>query len=323
MIDAVCHGRSPRWTGLARLLVASVAVIGSSGPLRAETTATVLDCEATAQITAAERAFLDSELGQALSDQQIAQTAKSDRDLVFAEEKKLLTCQTAVCTERIGRLLGSRFVVRSAVSVTRDKGPPSDAEPKKDKSGKIVAPPSYPGDWKLKLALFHVDVGAVGAQLETDCNRCDTAQAGKALSELLQKALFEEAARPRGALQISSKPPGALVFVDGTDLGVTPFKRPTYSGKHRLIVRSAGYRSDQRDIDVPDSQKLLLDITLTEGADPAELSQEQRAPVYKKWWFWVAVGGAAAAIAGAATVGAIAAQGPTSNGTPSTNHIVF
>lgn len=321
--DALCHVRSPVRSGVARSVVLYVAVLCASSSLRAETTATVLDCEAPAQVTAAERAFFDSELAQALKDQQIAQTAKSDRDLVFAEEKKLQTCQTAVCTERIGRLLGSRFIVRSSVGVTRDGSPVSDAEPKKDKSGKVIAPQSSPADWKLKLELFHVDVGAMGAQLATDCLRCDTAQAGKALSDLLQKALFEEASRPRGSLHVSSKPPGALVFVDGTDLGVTPFKRPTYSGKHRLILRSAGYRSDQRDIDVPDSQKLLLDITLTEGEDPAELVQEQRTPIYKKWWFWVAVGGAAAAVAGAATAGAIASQGPTSNGTPSTNHIVF
>ena len=293
--------------------------------VRAETTATVLETEAAAPVVASERLFFDSELGAALREQQIAVTAQSDRDLIFTEEKRLQRCRTAVCTERIGRLLGSRFVIRADVTVTRDGQPPSDGEPKKDKSGRVVAPKTTPGDWLLNLELFHVDIGASGAQLRGECRRCDTAQAGKALSDLLQKSLFEEAARPRGSIQIVSKPPGALVFVDGTDLGVTPFKRPAYSGNHRLLLRSAGFRSEQREIEVPDSQRLQLDVTLAEGEDPAELgkSMENRTPIYKKWWFWVAVGGAAAAVAGAATAGALASQGPTPNGTPAANHFVF
>lgn len=327
MVDAASQARPLVAPGPLRFLSCAVAVLLliAAASLRAETTATVLDTQAGEPIVASERAFFDSELSGALREQQIAVTSKSDRDLIFAEEKRLQSCQTTVCTERIGRLLGSRFVVRAEATVTRNGSPPSDGEPKKDKLGKIVAPKTTAGDWLLKLELFHVDIGANGAQLSIDCRRCDTAQAGKALSDLLQKSLFEEAARPRGSLQIASKPPGALVFVDGTDLGVTPFKRPTYSGKHRLILRSAGFRSDQRDIEVPDSQRLQLDVTLTEGEDPAELAAatENRTPVYKKWWFWVAVGGAAAAVAGAATAGALASQGPTQNGTPAANHFVF
>jgi hypothetical protein len=319
------RARRLRTRGFAPLLswTCGLVLLGSIAGLRAETTVTVLDTEAAAPVTAAERAFFDGELAATLRSQQLTVTAKSDRDLIFAEEKRLQTCTTAVCIERIGRLLGSRFVVRAEAAVSRSGATPTEDEPKKDRAGKIVAPKTTPGSWTLKLALFHVDIGASGAQVQTDCPRCDTALAGQALSELLQKALFEEAARPRGSLGIASKPPGALVFVDGTDLGVTPFKRPTYSGKHRLVLRSAGFRSVERDIEVPESQRLQLDITLVEGADPAEIPTEAKTPVYKKWWFWVAVGGAAAAIAGATTAGVLASSAPTVNGSPATNHFVF
>jgi hypothetical protein len=304
-------------------VAASLLITVASG--RAETTATVLDTEATAPVTAAERSYFDGQLAESLRSQQIAVTSKSDRDLIFTEEKRLQSCQTAVCLERIGRLLGSRYVVRAEAAVSREGAPVAAGESKKDKAGHLVAPKSPPGTWALKLELFHVDIGASGAQLQAGCERCDTGQAGKALAELLQKALFEEAVKPRGSLAIASKPPGALVFVDGTDLGVTPYKRPAYSGKHRLVLRSAGYRSEQRDIEVPDSQRLQLDLTLVEGADPSEIahSTEMKTPLYKKWWFWVAVGGAAVAVAGAATAGALASQGPASNGSPAVNHFAF
>ena len=54
----------------------------------------------------------------------------SDREVIFTEEKRLQSCQTAVCMERIGRLLGSRFVIRADVGGARQETPP-DAEARK------------------------------------------------------------------------------------------------------------------------------------------------------------------------------------------------
>ncbi len=308
--------------GVATALV----LCGALSSARAETTATVLDTSSDASVGGVERAFFDASLAETLRSQQLVVTAKSDRDLIFTEEKRLQSCQTAVCIERIGRLLGSRYVIHAELGVRRDGPTPGDGDVKKEKSGRLHAPKTTPGDWRLKIELFHVDIGASGSTVTADCPKCDTAAAGHALTELLQKALIEEAARPRGSLAVESKPPGALVFVDGSELGVTPFKRPSYSGKHRLVLRSAGFRSDQRDIEVPESQRLSLDITLVEGADAAEIPTmaDAKTPIYKKWWFWVAVGGAAVAVAGAATAGAVVAtQSPSQNGTPATNHFVF
>ena len=307
-------------------LATAAALCGALSSAHAETTATVLDTSSDASVAGTERAYFDASMGETLRGQQLVVTAKSDRDLIFTEEKRLQSCQTAVCIERIGRLLGSRYVIHAEVGVRRDGPPPTDVDVKKEKNGRPHAPKTTPGDWKLKIDLFHVDIGASGSTVTADCQKCDTAAAGRALSELLQKALIEEAARPRGSLAVESKPPGALVFVDGTELGVTPFKRPSYSGKHRLVLRSAGFRSDQRDIEVPESQRLSLDIALVEGADAAEPAglSDAKTPVYKKWWFWVAVGGAAVAVAGAVTAGAVVAtQAPSQNGTPAMNHFVF
>lgn len=305
--------------GAAALLGATLATA------HAETSATVLETTASTSVSASERAYFDSALTETLRAEQFVVTTASDREVIFTEEKRLQSCQTAVCMERIGRLLGSRFVIRADVAVRRQETPP-DAEARKDRSGRVIAPKTAAADWRLKIELFHVDVGEAGSTVTADCLRCDTSAAGHALSELLARAIIEEASRPRGSLLVESKPPGALVFVDGTELGVTPFKRPSYSGKHRLVLRSAGFLSDQRDIEVPESQRLSLKITLVEGTDPAELPtlSDQKSPIYKKWWFWVAIGGAAAAVAGAATAGTVVtAQGPSQNGTPATNHFVF
>lgn len=304
---------------------AALAVGASLGSARAETSVTVLDTVSDGSVTAAERAYFDSTLVETLRTQPLVVTTKSDRDLIFAEEKRLQSCQSAVCIERIGRLLGSRYVISTDVAVSRNV-PESGVEAKQDKLRRVAGPKTQPGDWRLKIELFHVDIGGSGSSVTADCPRCDSTAAGTALSELLQRALIEEAARPRGSLLVDSKPPGALVFVDGAELGVTPFKRPSYSGKHRLVLRSAGHLTEQRDIEVPESQRLSLDISLQEGVDPTEAAarSDSKTPAYKKWWFWVAVGGAAVAVASAATAGTVVAtQSQGANGSPATNHFVF
>lgn len=295
-----------RWN-LGKWFGIGVFLLGGSFA-RADTTATALPTIIEPSSSEAEQKHFDSALTKTLGDQQIKVSAPSDRDMILKEEARLQSCRTPACLERIGRLLDSRFVVSVVAKAKRPPGP--------------VAPKSEPADWEFQLEWFHADIGATGATQRATCNRCDTNAAGKMLSDLLSKAVVEEAARSRGKLDVTSKPPGAFVFVDGVELGVTPFRRTTYSGKHLLSLRSAGFRSEQREIEVPESQRLSLEFVLTAGEDPPPLSAEAKVPLYKKWWFWAAVGGAVAA--GAVVTGVvIGTQKPTPNGTPGTYHFAF
>jgi hypothetical protein len=123
---------------------------------------------------------------------------------------------------------------------------------------------------------------------------------------MLRRAVLQNAAMPRGVLEVYTQPPGASVFVDGSELGITPYKRPAFAGKHKLVLRHTGYRSQQVEVEVDETQRRRTELTLAPGADPVQVVvvEKDKTPVYKKWWFWVAIGGAAVA-AGAITAGVV------------------
>jgi len=106
-----------------------------------------------------------------------------------------------------------------------------------------------------------------------------------------------------GMIAISCAAPGAEVVVDGRAVGRTPLDHDVYvfPGPHHVTIRHRGER--------------LLDATLAleRGERTLAMAREPRAsrarpvaaspPVYKRWWFWTAIGGA---VVTAVLVGAIA-----------------
>jgi hypothetical protein len=152
--------------------------------------------------------------------------------------------------------------------------------------------------WKLSVEILDVEVGAMGAKLTEECAACTDKQAAEKLGDMVKRAVIECVARPRGGLEVRSEPSGAAVFVDGTELGITPYKRVTFAGSHKVVLRHVGFRSEQVDVVVEDGQKQKIERKLASGADPAPVIVMEKAPVYKKWWFWVALGGAAVVAAG-------------------------
>ena len=88
-----------------------------------------------------------------------------------------------------------------------------------------------------------------------------------------------------GLLSIRSEPVGALVALDGKEIGTSSPKLEVTvpAGSHELVVRREGY-DDAR---VP----IVLDAgAKREVAIPLEKSK----PIVSRWWFWTAVGGAVA-----------------------------
>ena len=88
-----------------------------------------------------------------------------------------------------------------------------------------------------------------------------------------------------GLLSIRSEPVGALVALDGKEIGTSSPKLEVTvpAGSHELVVRREGY-DDAR---VP----IVLDAgAKREVAVPLEKSRS----ILSRWWFWTAVGGAVA-----------------------------
>ncbi|HRI51393.1 MAG TPA: PEGA domain-containing protein, partial [Pseudomonadota bacterium] len=214
-------------------------------------------------------------------------TPDSDLEVALAGEPQLKSCHTEQCRERLGRLLDAQVVARYRIKTH------------------LLPGNKNPG-WHLNAEILDVEVGALGAGLTEDCADCTVGQAADQLSDMIRRAVLQSAARPRGVLDVATEPPGASVFVDGSELGITPYKRPAFVGKHKLVLRHTGYRSQQAEVEVDETQRRRTELKLAPGTDavPVLVVEKQKPPVYKKWWFWVAIGGAAVA-AGAITAGVV------------------
>lgn len=264
---------------MAALLVLGLG-LGAAAPAHAGA-ALVLNPTVSGPLLPAEQAAIESAIKDAIRSQQFELIAPSDLETAIAGEPQLKDCDSELCFERLGRLLASQLVVRYRLKVNQPAGKQKNA------------------DWHLNVELLDVEIGAMGARLTEDCSDCTGQAAASQLSDMVKRAMFQTASLPRGTLEIRSQPPGAAVFVDGTELGITPYKRPAFAGKHKLVLRHTGYRSHQVETSVEDGQKQKLDLTLNPGADPVQVVvvEREKAPIYKKWWFWVAIGGGVAAAA--------------------------
>jgi hypothetical protein len=275
-------------------LVAVILGLLMVGRSASAATALIVEPLVDGSLAPSELAQLRAAAEDALRAQQLEIIPARDLEIAVSAEPQLKGCYSELCFEQLNRLLGSQLIVRYRV-----KGP---------------VPSGTKGEWHLKVELFDGEVGAVGARISEDCRGCMSAQAAEKLGDMIRQAVIKSTALPRGVLAIRSKPPGAAVFVDGTELGITPYKRAAFIGKHKLVLRHVGYRTEQIDAVVEETPGRAIDVTLTRGTD--------QPPVYKKWWFWVAIGGAALA-AGAITAGIVVGTRGSSDRTLPDNNVII
>lgn len=71
--------------------------------------------------------------------------------------------------------------------------------------------------------------------------------------------------RPRATLRISTDPPGALAWADGTLLGTTPLAAEVTPGEVELLLEKPGYRPKRFSVTLADGEELELAVTLEEA----------------------------------------------------------
>lgn len=274
------------WTRFSQQLLCSVlwafgffAVFCLSQRDAAAASALIVEPQLEGELSKDDVTLLRHTTESALKSQQLSLIPAGDLEATLSGEAQLQGCHTELCYERLGRLLDSQLVTRYRVKRGSGEGKAATA-------------------WKLSVEILDVEVGAMGAKLTEECAACTDRQAAEKLGDMVKRAVIECVARPRGGLEVRSEPSGAAVFVDGTELGITPYKRVTFAGSHKVVLRHVGFRSEQVDVVVEDGQKQKIERKLASGADPAPVIVMEKAPVYKKWWFWVALGGAAVVAAG-------------------------
>jgi len=293
--------------GRRAVLAVVLAVLGLGGTSAAAlaSTAVLLEPQLEGALQPAEQSRLRLAAQKGLQAQGFILTPDSDLEVALAGEPQLKSCHSELCRERLGRLLDAQVVARYRIK-TR------------------VRPGKQSPDWHLNVEILDVEVGALGAGLTEDCADCALGQAADQLSDMIRRAVLQSAARPRGVLEVFTQPPGASVFVDGSELGITPYKRSAFVGKHKLVLRHTGYRSQQAEVEVDETQRRRTDLKLAPGTDPVQVVvvEKEKTPVYKKWWFWVAIGGAAVAAA-AITAGAVLGSQAASERTLPANTYMF
>jgi hypothetical protein len=95
----------------------------------------------------------------------------------------------------------------------------------------------------------------------------------------LTKALLEEAASGTGRtrLSITSKPPGAWITLDNTNVGLTDRTYSTFPGRHVVIVQREGYEIEARNVDVVEDQQTTVAVMLhPKGGIPPSAGATER-----------------------------------------------
>lgn len=254
---------------LAGLLCwAVLAAAPSSADAAERKMACIFDAKTNGTVTPEELAVFESAVSNALKEQQFDLSSKGERDTIMQGEG-IQGCYKEECQERVGRLLGAHAVLVYSLKVWRS---------------------SSGAAWTLGATYYNVEVGALGAKATSECPSCTVAQAASALSDLVKKAVFDDAAKPRGQVVITSDPTNASVFIDGVELGVTPYKRTVFAGKHELTLRRTGHRSKNQTLSVNEGQQTNLSIKLDVGQDPVQVKYVAENAPRPKWR--IALGGA-------------------------------
>lgn len=299
--------RCGAWGRALALVLLGLWFLSSAGEAQARTGAAVLPSKLSGELGPREKLALEESLSQALREQQYEVASPAEREAIVQSEPVLKGCYNDACLEHLGRLLGVGVLVRAVLAIER---PASSAS----------------GSWALEVTVFDVEVGAAGAKTSERCESCTAEQAAQRLGDLARRAILENSVHPRGSLSVSSEPPAGIVYLDGVEHGTTPYKRVVFAGPHRLIVKRLGYVSHQSDVEVTEDKKQSVQVKLVEGKDSVEIKtitiEKPSTPVYKKWWFWVAIVGTAA-VAGGITAGVVLGKEVVPNGTPSAFHIKF
>jgi hypothetical protein len=110
---------------------------------------------------------------------------------------------------------------------------------------------------------------------------------------------------PRGVVVIESEPSGAALRLSSrgrTTTTRTPFAGSLAPGRHVAVLRLGGHAEQRKAFDVRNDRMMHLFFGLARKHVPSQPREPQATPLYKRWWFWTAVGVVVAAAATATIV---------------------
>lgn len=157
-------------------------------------------------------------------------------------------------------------------------------------------------DYVTRLELRDADEGEILGASEMPCDICGIAEVAATVADqaaALRSKMEQVEVPPR--LRVTSVPPGAQVFVDGTLAGVTPYDDELEAGDHEVEIQKEDFLPRTREVTLVDGVEQTVEVTLQRR--PPEVEPARRGPGLRIGGA-VAVGvGAAALITGATFLG--------------------
>jgi hypothetical protein len=157
-------------------------------------------------------------------------------------------------------------------------------------------------DWKIHGELFSGS-GQTQGQSEATCEICGTAELAETVEDVAAGLATE--ARMVGSLaelELTGEPSGAKVFVDGQDLGNTPFRGTFPPGEHAIVLKKRGFADQTLKWSGRQGVSESIQYTLGSNVRGAESDAQQRklqrmsvrqASAEPLGWLGVGVGAAA------------------------------
>jgi hypothetical protein len=171
--------------------------------------------------------------------QRALQVADLPLDPVFA------ACRSAECAEQVARSSQLTAALFTFLSVQPTAAGPSTAGP------------------QLELRVF--EPAGRQATVRTSLVGRPLAQAAAELFEASRRQL---ALGDGALLSIASRPVGAIVWLDGKPLGVTPFEHALPAGAHTLRITLGGFVSDEQPLQLTQSELRTVGVRLTREPGP-------------------------------------------------------
>lgn len=116
----------------------------------------------------------------------------------------------------------------------------------------------------------------VAASDQRSCAKCIEETLARVAFDLTKKLLEEAAAGTgRTTLRIVSRPPGAWITLDTTNVGLTDRTASTFPGRHAITIQRDGYQAETRSIDAVENKETTVAFALRPAAGAPSAQGDQ------------------------------------------------
>jgi hypothetical protein len=189
---------------------------------------------------------------------------------------ELIGCSSTACLERIFELIPAHRFVRAVVTA----------------SG---------ATYEIHLELLSaLEDESVVNTVDESCAVCTISDLNTMAAESARK-LLRPNENQKVSVMIASNPAGALILIDGIDVGDSPLETELVVGSHTITATLDGHTSSEKTVDVlPDSEQQRFELVLPAIGSITKPGGDETEADYGSMK-WMAVGGSAALV----TLGAV------------------